>query len=84
MLKEIGIHSEPAQGGIFLFANFGKFMKEKSFEEEFVLWERIFGELRINISPGQIFKAEEPGWFRVCYAHPTPVIEEACRRLRTL
>ena len=83
-LNDMGIETLPAQGGIFIFANFGKYMNKLEFSEEFVLWQKIFGELKINISPGQLFKAPNPGWFRICYAHDPKIVAEACRRLETL
>jgi len=83
-LNSMGIKTRPAQGGIFIFGDFSPFMEKKEFSEEHVLWEKIFRELKVNISPGQLFDAEEPGWFRICYAYDTVTVEEACKRLRTL
>lgn len=83
-LNEIGVECLPAQGGIFLFANFSKFMESQDFDAEFKLWEKIFGDLKISISPGKVFAAKEPGWFRVCYALEPELVDEACRRLKTL
>ncbi len=83
-LQNMDIPTLPAQGGIFVMANLGAFMHKPEFAEEFVLWEKIYQELKINITPGQLFKTNEPGWFRVCYAHPHRVVEEACRRIKTL
>jgi len=83
-LKDIGVEVYPAQGGIFVFADFSPYMEEQTFEAEMTLWEEIYKGLRVNISPGQIFAADKPGWFRVCYAHAPSVVDEACRRLRSL
>lgn len=81
---EMEIEILPAQGGIFVFANFAPYMDQMVFEEEYTLWEKIYKELRINISPGQLFDAATPGWFRVCFAHDAKVVKEACTRLKTL
>lgn len=83
-LDDIGVKSLPAQGGIFLFADFSKHLREQEFREEYTLWRKLFDELKINISPGQLFKAEKPGWFRICYAHDPKIVEEACRRIKKL
>lgn len=83
-LKEMGIPMMEAQGGIFIFADFNAYLKKKEFEEEYTLWREIFDGLKVNISPGQLFDAPTPGWFRICYAHPPAVVDEACRRLKTL
>ncbi|WP_230398875.1 aminotransferase class I/II-fold pyridoxal phosphate-dependent enzyme [Novisyntrophococcus fermenticellae] len=48
------------------------------------LWHKIFDELKINISPGRVFATDKPGWFRICYASEPAVVDEMCRRLRTL
>jgi 1-aminocyclopropane-1-carboxylate synthase len=83
-LNDMGIETLPAQGGIFIFADFSDFMEKEEFSEEFVLWEKIFGELKVNISPGQLFDAPRPGWFRICYAQNPAIVAEACNRLRRL
>lgn len=83
-MQDIGVEILPAQGGIFVFANFASYMAKNEFAAEYTLWQRIRDELKINISPGQLFDAAEPGWFRVCFAHDPAVVTEACRRLRTL
>lgn len=83
-LAEIGVKTLPAQAGIFLFADFTPYMEVLEFEYEHVLWKKIYDELKINISPGQLFCAEKPGWFRLCYAHDPALVAEACRRLATL
>ncbi len=83
-LNEMGIKTLPAQGGIFLFADFSPYMEKQEFKEEYVLWEKIFKGLKVNISPGQLFDAEKPGWFRICYAYNEETVAEACKRLQTL
>jgi len=83
-LKEIGVTAFPAQGGIFIFADFSEFIEENTFEAEMKLWEKIFGDLKVSISPGRIFSADKPGWFRICYALNPATVDEACRRLRIL
>ena len=83
-LQDMGVNTMPAQGGIFLMADFSAYMERDEFAAEYTLWQKIHGQLKVNISPGQLFDAPKPGWFRICYAHEPAVVEEACRRLRTL
>ena len=83
-LNNIDVKIYPAQGGIFVFADFSQFLDEPTFEAENALWEKIYKGLRVNISPGKVFAADKPGWFRVCYAHSPAVVDEACRRLQKL
>ena len=73
-----------AQAGIFVMADFSAYMEKQEFEAEHVLWEKIYHELMINVSPGQLFGCDRPGWFRACYAFDQDTVEEACRRLATL
>ena len=80
-LADIGVPVMKAEAGIFVFADFSAYMKEKDFGYEHVLWERIYRDLMINISPGQLFGADGPGWFRTCYAFPKATVTETCRRL---
>lgn len=83
-LQDIGVKTKKAEAGIFIFGDFSEFMSKKEFQEEHTLWEKIYKELMINVSPGQLFGAETPGWFRACYAFDKDTVEEACRRLATL
>lgn len=50
-------------------------------ELEGELHERLVGELRIVITPGAAQHANEPGWFRICYASvPLPTLVAAMTR----
>ncbi|MCU0079827.1 aminotransferase class I/II-fold pyridoxal phosphate-dependent enzyme [Extibacter muris] len=83
-LAAIGVPTMKAQAGIFVMADFSAYMEKQEFEAEHVLWEKIYHELMINVSPGQLFGCDRPGWFRACYAFDQDTVEEACRRLATL
>lgn len=83
-LEDIGISTMKSQAGIFVMADFSDYLEKQEFSAEHVLWEKIYNELMINISPGQLFGCDRPGWFRACYAFNEDTIEETCRRLRTL
>ncbi|MFQ9891679.1 MAG: aminotransferase class I/II-fold pyridoxal phosphate-dependent enzyme [Emergencia sp.] len=83
-LAEMGIPVMKAQAGIFVMADFSDYLEKKEFAEEHVLWQKIYNDLMINVSPGQLFGCDKPGWFRACYAFDKGTVEEACRRLKTL
>ena len=83
-LKEMGIPMMKAQAGIFVMADFSAYLEKQEFAEEHVLWEKIYNDLMINVSPGQLFGCSRPGWFRACYAFDQATVEEACRRLKLL
>lgn len=83
-LADMGIPTMKSQARIFVMADFSDYLEKQEFAAEHVLWEKIYNELMINVSPGQLFGCDRPGWFRACYAFDEDTVEEACRRLRTL
>lgn len=84
ILHRVGIKTEPAQGGIFLMADLRPFLKTPTLEAEDELWQYVFKELKINISPGRLFEAVEPGLFRLCFAQEDEFINELEPRFRRL
>lgn len=72
------------EAGIFLWAQFGKNQKVHTFSDEMNLYQRIFNEQKVNIIPGQVFKATEPGWFRLCFAQPPAVVNEFLSRIQKI
>ena len=83
-LADIGVPTMKAQAGIFIMADFSAYMDKQEFAEEHVLWQKVYNDLMINVSPGQLFGCDRPGWFRMCYAFEEDTVKEACRRLATL
>lgn len=83
-LADIGVPTMKAQAGIFIMADFSAYMDKQEFAEEHVLWQKIYNDLMINVSPGQLFGCDRPGWFRMCYAFEEDTVKEACRRLAAL
>lgn len=83
-LKSLGIEVKEAKGGLFVFANLRNYLEEDTFEGEKKLWSRLFNDLKLNMSPGAIFNANEAGWFRICYALDPMIMKEVVRRLKTL
>ena len=83
-LTEMGVPVMKAQAGIFIMADFSAYLEKQEFEAEQVLWEKLYNDLKVNISPGGIFGCDKPGWYRMCYALNEDAVAEACRRLATL
>ncbi len=81
---ELGIYVVEANAGIFIWADFSKYLKEKTFEEEMELFDKIRIEASVNISPGKFFLSKEPGWFRICYAQPDEYLAEVFTRLKRI
>lgn len=82
--ENIGVPTMKAQAGIFVMADFAAYMEKPEFDAEQILWEKIYHDLMINISPGHLFGCNKPGWFRACYAFDEDTVAETCRRLATL
>lgn len=71
-----------ANAGIFVWADFSAYLQEPTFEAELELFDKMFNECGVFISPGQFFHADRPGWFRVCFAQDEAHLETAVLRLK--
>ncbi len=69
------------QAGHFVFIDFSHYLQPPTFEAELALFDDLFSQTRVNITPGQYFKCNTPGWFRLCFANHPEVVSEALRRL---
>ena len=81
-LRTEKIHALDAQAGFFLWLDLRDRLESPTMASETRLWERVFKESRVSILPGSTFASNEPGWFRLCFAHPEPLLSEAVRRLK--
>ncbi|XP_015687198.1 1-aminocyclopropane-1-carboxylate synthase-like protein 1 [Protobothrops mucrosquamatus] len=66
-LKTLGIPFLNRNAGFFIWVDFRKYLRKKTFEEEMLLWRR-FLDKKILLSPGNSFECNEPGWFRIIFA----------------
>ncbi|NCF68541.1 MAG: aminotransferase class I/II-fold pyridoxal phosphate-dependent enzyme [Chloroflexi bacterium] len=57
-------------------------MEEQSFAAEMELFDKLFNEAHVSISPGQFFNSNTPGWFRICFAQKAEYITTGVRRLK--
>lgn len=48
---------------------------------EMQLYKHILNHGKVNLSPGLVFNAPVPGFFRLCYARPDSMIETAVNRI---
>lgn len=80
-LEALGVPCLTPQAGLFVWANFGAWLAEPTFEAEAELARRFFDEAKLNLSPGAGFHCAEPGWFRLCFARPVAELEVAFERL---
>ena len=81
-LDDLGIDYVPAKAGIFVWADMRKFLTEKSWEGERQLWDTICSSCKVILTPGESCHAQEPGYFRVCFAWiPCDALQMLLRRL---
>ena len=83
---ELAAHGIPflaVEGGIVMWLDLRAFLGSASFEAERDLFDRIFEQGRVSISPGKVFHCSEPGWFRLCFTVPGPHRKEGLKRLIT-
>jgi aspartate/methionine/tyrosine aminotransferase len=74
--NDIG-YVEPA-GGFSLWVDLRDHLGDAG---EHALWQRILRDGRVNILPGGVFAAPEPGWFRLCHATDADAVETGIARL---
>lgn len=81
-MQRYGIAWREAEAGLFLLINLRANLAESSAQAEMQLWEHLLNWHKVNISPGSLFKCNEPGWFRLCFAHPQAVLRHGVVRLQ--
>lgn len=63
----------------FIWINLGAVAKDRTSSDKDIL-ARLHKE-RVYIATGAIYASEEPGWFRMVFAHPQNVLEEGLNRM---
>ena len=63
-----GVGHIPAAAGVFLLADFRRFLDEPTWEAEDRLWRRILDGANVNLTPGSACRNPEPGFLRMCFA----------------
>lgn len=83
-LDKMSIDYQPAQAGIFVWVDMRKFLKENSWQGEKDLWEAMCRTCKVILTPGESCHAEQPGFFRICFAWvPCEALEIALNRIET-
>ncbi|XP_060104472.1 1-aminocyclopropane-1-carboxylate synthase-like protein 1 [Heteronotia binoei] len=82
-LAEIGIPVFKSSGGLYIWADFRKFLKSQTFEAEMDLWWKLLQE-KLLISPGKAFCCYEPGWFRFVFSDSVEKIYLCIQRLQQM
>ncbi|XP_065918321.1 uncharacterized protein [Dysidea avara] len=80
-LKKNGIPFIRPMGGLFVYANFNKFLSDSTHEAETALWDKFF-DVGVYITPSVAFHGVEPGWFRIVFAEKLPCLKLALDRLQ--
>ncbi|XP_043925591.1 1-aminocyclopropane-1-carboxylate synthase-like protein 1 [Protopterus annectens] len=81
ILRELDIPFLNRHAALYLWADFRKFLKTCTFEEEIALWNR-FIDNKVMIMCGKAFNCCEPGWFRIIFSETASKLELAMMRLK--
>ena len=65
-----------ASAGFFIWANFARFLKKNTFEDEMQLFHLLFNQYKLYIIPGSQMSSNNPGWFRIMIAINQAELEE--------
>lgn len=79
-LKKLGVTIYPSDGGFFIWANFSKFMQDKSFKSEDDLF-KLFFKHKVFFAQGSVFYSKEPGWFRIIFTQNLETLQVGLDRI---
>ncbi|KAM6210819.1 1-aminocyclopropane-1-carboxylate synthase-like protein 1 isoform 1-T2 [Sarcoramphus papa] len=82
-LAAVGIPVLKSSGGLYVWADFRKFLKSQTFEAELELWQQLLDK-KLLISPGKAFYCYEPGWFRLVFSDSIDRIYLCIQRLEQM
>ncbi|KAG8540737.1 hypothetical protein GDO81_018675 [Engystomops pustulosus] len=80
-LNKLGISVLHRSTGIYVWADFRKFLRPQTFEAESDLWRRFIAE-KLYIIRGEAFECSEPGWFRLTTALPDDIVQICLEKLK--
>jgi aspartate/methionine/tyrosine aminotransferase len=81
-LNKIDVPYIPASGSLFVWADFSKYLKEESEQEEEKLWINIYRNTGVLLTPGSGFRHQKKGLFRIVHtAVPTAHLKVAMDRM---
>lgn len=67
-LTKAGIPFTPATAGMFVWLDLKAWLKDQTWEAEWELFSKMAEEALVVLTPGKDCHAEEPGYFRLCFA----------------
>ncbi|XP_007228200.3 1-aminocyclopropane-1-carboxylate synthase-like protein 1 [Astyanax mexicanus] len=79
-LKKLGIPYLHRGSGFYIWADFSKYLKERTFVEELCMW-RCFLKHRVLLSCGQAFSCSSPGWFRIIFSDQRHRLQPGLKRI---
>ncbi|XP_037240959.1 1-aminocyclopropane-1-carboxylate synthase-like protein 1 isoform X3 [Falco rusticolus] len=82
-LADVGIPILKSSAGLYVWADFRKFLKSQTFEAELELWQKLLDK-KVLISPGKAFYCYEPGWFRLVFSDSVDKIYLCIQRLEQM
>ncbi|XP_075683823.1 1-aminocyclopropane-1-carboxylate synthase-like protein 1 [Rhinoderma darwinii] len=80
-LEELRIPVIHRSTGMYVWADFRKFLPSQTFEGEMELWQRFISE-KLCITPGKTFECCEPGWFRLTTSLPDHILQVCLEKLK--
>ncbi|XP_038065455.1 1-aminocyclopropane-1-carboxylate synthase-like protein 1 isoform X2 [Patiria miniata] len=80
-LDEMGVPYLNRPSGLFVYANFQKFLPSLTKEDEMALFYRFIDD-GVYIAPSLAFFADERGWFRIIFSRPFNEVKTAMGRLK--
>jgi aspartate/methionine/tyrosine aminotransferase len=63
-----GIPYFGAGAAFFLICDLRAFLDSPTWQAEKTLWRRILEQAKVNLTPGEACRINEPGFYRLCYA----------------
>ncbi|XP_038653101.1 1-aminocyclopropane-1-carboxylate synthase-like protein 1 isoform X2 [Scyliorhinus canicula] len=82
-LAALGIPVFRSSAGLFVWADFRKFLRTQTSEAEMELWWKLI-DGKLYISPGIAFDCCEPGWFRLVFSDSADRIRLGIQRLKVM
>ncbi|XP_065918320.1 probable inactive 1-aminocyclopropane-1-carboxylate synthase-like protein 2 [Dysidea avara] len=80
-LNKNGVPFIRPMGGLYIYANFNKFLSDSTCEAETALCDKFF-DVGVYITPSVAFHGVEPGWFRIVFAEEPSCLKLALQRLQ--
>ncbi|CAH1786968.1 unnamed protein product [Owenia fusiformis] len=82
-LMDIGVPSMKSEACFFVWADFSKFLSEQTHEAEMTLFRQFF-DAHVYLMPGQALYCKNPGWFRIVFTLPRPMVEVGVGRIASV